>query len=126
MRSGTPVRDQAYSEFVGQMATLETERWKLHLGAQASAGWDQLYDLQTDPGEIDNRIDEADLKPILVDLACRMRDLLAATPPDGVAGESWISSSPGGSADEDIRAIRRALSLVESSRPAVAPRPAKR
>ena len=126
MRSGTPVRDQAYTEFVGQIATLETERWKLHLGAQSGAGWDQLYDLQTDPGELDNRFDEPDLDPILADLTRRMRDLLAATPPDGVAVESWISSSPRGEAAEDMRAIRRALSVVEASRPAVAPKPARR
>lgn len=126
LRSGTPVRDQAYTEFVGQMATLETERWKLHLGAQASAGWDQLYDLQADPGETDNRFNEPDLQPIVTDLARRMRDLLASTPPDGVPSESWISPSPRVAADEDIRAVRRALSLVEASRPAVAPRPADR
>jgi hypothetical protein len=126
MRWGTPVRDQAYTEFVGQIASLETERWKLHLGVQAGAGWDQLYDLQTDPGEIDNRFDEPDLGPILADLTRRMRDLLAATPPDGVALESWISSSPKGEAAEDMRAIRRALSLVEASRPTVAPKPGRR
>ncbi|MEO2162517.1 MAG: sulfatase-like hydrolase/transferase [bacterium] len=126
LRSGTPVRDQAYTEFVGQMATLETERWKLHLGAQASAGWDQLYDLQADPGETDNRFNEADLQPVVTDLVRRMRDLLASTPPDGVLAESWVSPSRGTNPDEDVRAIRRALSLVESSRPAVAPRRGER
>ena len=126
LRSGTAVRDQAYTEFVGQMATLETKRWKLHLGAQASAGWDQLYDLQADPGETDNRFNEVDLQPVVANLAHRMRDLLASTPPDGVLAESWVSPSRGTNPDEDVRAIRRALSLVEFSRPAVAPKPAKR
>ncbi len=126
LRSGTPVRDQAYTEFVGQMATMETARWKLHLGAQENTGWDQLYDLQADPGETDNRFNDPQLQPVVRDLARRMRDLLAATPPDGVAARDWISASASDAQAENILYVRRALSVVEASRPVVAPRPGDR
>ncbi len=125
LRSGQNVRGDAYTEFVGQMATIETDRWKLHVGAHAAAGWDQLYDIQTDPGETLNLFADPDRVQVRDDLAQRMLTLLADTPPDGLDRAMWIASNPAPNGGP-FPAIRRALQVVETSKPMVAPRPQNR
>ncbi|MEE8469268.1 MAG: sulfatase-like hydrolase/transferase [Planctomycetota bacterium] len=107
LSSDAPVRDQAYTEFVGLAAALRTSRWKLHLGASASLGLDQLYDLQGDPAETQNLFAIPEHADVVRDLVGRMYDLLKSSPPDAPLRAGWMPNP------DHMRAVRWALSQIE-------------
>lgn len=107
MLSDAPVRDQAYTEFVGLVAALRTARWKLHLGRDASVGLDQLYDLQADPAETQNLFAIPEHADVVRDLVGRMYDLLQSSPPDAPFRAGWMSGP------DHMQAVRWALSQIE-------------
>jgi arylsulfatase A-like enzyme len=81
-------RDFAYSEWdlrasragVGlRLRTVRTQRHKLTLDLTSGAG--ELYDLQQDPYEMDNRFDDAALAPV----KRALRDMIASRPDDACA-----------------------------------------
>jgi len=107
MLSDVPVRDQAYTEFVGLVAALRTSRWKLHVGHTAGVGLDQLYDLESDPGETRNLFAQPEHADVVQDLVGRMYDLLKSSPPDAPFRSGWMSEP------DRLQAVRWALSQVE-------------
>ena len=99
----------AWCEFSGLAATIQDERWKLFIGARADTGWDQLYDLEQDPGETTNRLGDPALAPVVEELVGRAHALLASTPADGSQPGAWMPHP------DRLTAVRQALSVVESS-----------
>jgi N-acetylglucosamine-6-sulfatase len=65
---------------VRQMAyqAVRTERWKL-IHYTELAGMDELYDLQSDPYELENQIAAPDAKPVIAALEAERQRLLAGT-----------------------------------------------
>ena len=97
----------AFCEFVGQWASLQTDRWKLVLGADRGAGFDQLYDLDDDPGERKNRFDDLELRETVIELTGLMRETLLTSPPDWMPVERWMTD------ESPMRSVRWAISQIE-------------
>ncbi len=97
----------AYCEFVGQWASLQTESWKLVLGTDRSAGFDQLYDLEHDPAERVNRFGDSELRETVKELTASMRDTLLTSPPDWMPRERWMTD------ENPMRSVRWAISRIE-------------
>jgi arylsulfatase A-like enzyme len=104
------IRTAAYSEFVGLVGMLQTQRWKLMVGAREGAGWDLLFDLEADPGERVDHSAEDGLEQTIDALRSEMHALLRATPPDGYAADEWMQQ------DTPLEALRWALSQVDQAR----------
>jgi arylsulfatase A-like enzyme len=85
---GDATRDFAYSEWdlrasrCGVDLWLRTVRTKTHkLTLETNSGAGELYDLANDPQEMDNRFDDAGMKPVRKEL----EDMIASRPKDQVA-----------------------------------------
>jgi arylsulfatase A-like enzyme len=102
--------DTAWSEFTGLAATLQDDRWKLVLGKHPGDGWDQLYDLNADPNELDNLFRDVAHAAVVAELTGAMGELLRATPADGIPAEDWMRGS------DETEAIRWVLRQVENDR----------
>lgn len=107
-------RTVGLSEFTGLAATAQTDRWKLFVGTGPRQGWDLLFDLENDPHERDDLF--AERPDVVAELVAALHAELAATPPDGVDGSSWMPGT------EPLEAVRHALRQVEDGRRPPAPR----
>lgn len=85
-------RKEAVSTYNGQQFGLYTqrmirnERWKYIWN---TTDVDELYDMQTDPYELQNRIGDESLKDVLKELRNRLYTVLAAEG-DGLVASSWL------------------------------------
>lgn len=104
------IRDYAYSEFVGLVGMLQTERWKLMVGAQEGSGWDLLYDLQSDPQERIDLSGDRELAATMDALRAQMHALLLGTPPVGYPVDEWMVQ------EDELEGLRWGLSQIDQAR----------
>lgn len=79
-----PVRHSAFSGSSGMWNMVETPRWKLvrhTVDAVAAAPREELFDLEADPAELVNRVDDPACREALLDLRERLLRVLETTPP---------------------------------------------
>ena len=70
-------RDAAFTQFHGYETTLYTQRMlrtKKHKYCYNPADIDELYDLETDPHELENLAEDSSMKPVLEDMKTRLYD----------------------------------------------------
>ena len=101
------IRETAFSELVGVVGSIQSQRYKLMIGQSPGAGWDLVYDLRADPFERHAlRHEEVDAAEVS-GLRDEMYRLLLASPADGIPAARWMTQA------DRTQAIRWALAQID-------------
>ena len=82
-QSDAPVRDCAFSVGDGCWSMVETPRWKLVRWVEdaiAAEPREELFDLEGDPAEVHNRVDDPDCREVLLDLREKLLRIYESSP----------------------------------------------